>query len=109
MSCPEALHGTFKDWAKLALGVASGGLGLAGTWLMSRRYAKRFFRGVFYAVIAPILWAVHLGQGLRSVLEEDAKDNSDLPDSPTDMTLGLILLFWSFFLQLVLPWFDAKF
>jgi hypothetical protein len=109
MSYPEPLHSSGNDWIKFAVGIVSALLGLCGTWLMSRRYAKQFGRSLLFALLAPVFWLVGNGGGLRTFLAEKVKDNRELPDSITDMVLGLIFLFWSFFLQLTLPWFDLKF
>jgi len=93
---------------KTTLEVASAVFGLLGTWLMSRRYAKEFGRSLAYALITPILFLIGRGDRARSFMKEKIKGNRDLPDSAGEMALGLNLLFWAFFLQLVAPFVEHK-
>ena len=41
------------------------------------------------------------GRHVREFLVAMAESNEDVKDSPGNMTLGVILLFWAFFLQLL--------
>ncbi len=68
---------------------------------MSRRYAEEFWQSVLYAFITPVLFLFGQGERVRAVMTEKIQGNRDVPDSPADMALGLYLLFWAFFLQLV--------
>jgi hypothetical protein len=95
------------DWraAMAAMGLgceyASAVLGILGTALMSRRFAPQVLRSLVYAASWPILWVFGHGQRARRFFIAKAKINWDNPDSPADMTLGLNLLFWAFFVQLL--------
>ena len=86
---------------KFILNVASALFGLLGTWLMSRRYAKQLGRSLLLALISPLLFLFGQGARVRSFVKEKINANRDLPESVTDMALGLTLLFWAFFLQLI--------
>lgn len=76
-------------------------LGMLGAALMSRRYAPQILRSLIYALSWPILCILGQGQRARAFFIARAKINWDIPDSPADMSLGLNLLFWAFFLQLI--------
>lgn len=93
---------------KFFLEVASAVFGLLGTWLMSRRYAKQFGRSVLFALIAPLLILLGQGTRVRDFFKDKATANQDLPESITDMVLGLNLLFWAFFLQLIVPFVELR-
>lgn len=95
-------HGAANPWTAwpFVLGMASAVVGMLGTWLMSRRYAREFLRAVFYAVIWPFLFVFGLGGGIRDLLKNKVKTNSDIAESTVDMVLGMTLLFWAFFLQI---------
>ena len=86
---------------KFILNVAGAVFGLLGTWLMSRRYAKQFGRSLLFALISPLLLLFGRKARVRSFVEGKINANRDLPESIVDMSLGLTLLFWAFFLQLV--------
>ena len=86
---------------KTAVNIASAIFGLLGTWLMSRRYAPEFVRSIFYSLIAPILIVTGNRERVRAFMKSKTEGNRDLPDSVDEMALGLNLLFWAFFLQLV--------
>lgn len=85
---------------KFLLNVASAIFGLMGSWLLSRRYAKPFWRSVLFACIAPFLYV--FGQGARTgeFITSTVEANKDIPDSASEMALGLALLFLAFLLQL---------
>ena len=85
---------------KFAVNTASAIFGLTGTWLMSRRYAEQFIRGVLFAIIVPFLYVVGRGNHVRKYLEAKTMGNKDIPDSAGEMALGLALLFLAFLLQL---------
>jgi len=80
---------------------ASAVAGMFGTWLMSRRYAPRFWRGLLFAVFSPFLFLRGKGPRVRKFYETSVRVNDNVPESPADMALGLNLLFWAFFLQLL--------
>jgi hypothetical protein len=80
---------------------ASAILGILGTMLMSRRFAPQVVRSLVYAASWPFLWIVGRGQHARDFFIARARINWDNADSPADMTLGLNLLVWAFFIQLV--------
>ena len=86
---------------KFIVNFVSAVLGLVGTWLMSRRYARQFGRSFLYALVSPVLLLLGRGGRLRGFVKGKINASRDLPDSVTDMVLGLMLLFWAFFLQLV--------
>jgi len=80
---------------------ASAIFGILGTALMSRRFAPQIFRSMLYAASWPILLVLGQGRRARDFFIAKAKISWDVPDSPADMTLGLNLLFWAFFLQFI--------
>jgi hypothetical protein len=80
---------------------ASAIFGILGTALMSRRYCPQLGRGILYALTWPLLLVIGKGRRAREFFAARASVRWDIPDSPADMTLGLNLLFWAFFLQLV--------
>ena len=91
-------------WAKAAESFceyASAVFGILGTALMARRCSPQVVRGLVYAASWPILLVLGQGRRAREFFVAKAKINWDNADSPADMTLGLNLLFWAFFLQLV--------
>lgn len=97
----------FKEF-KFFLNAASAIFGITGSWLMSRRYAKQFGRSVLFALIAPILYLLGRGDRVRSFIEAKVTGNKDIPDFPSEMALGLALLFLAFLLQLLSAFVDLK-
>jgi hypothetical protein len=75
--------------------------GILGTWLMSRRYARELWRNLVYAFLFPFLILVGKGSRVRDFVKATVNANRDVEDSVTDMTIGLHLLLWAFFLQLI--------
>jgi hypothetical protein len=75
--------------------------GILGTWLMSRRYARRLWRNLLFAFVFPILYLFGQGDHVRDFVKVTINVNRDIEDSVIDMTIGLNLLFWAFFLQLI--------
>lgn len=84
-----------------ALELISALLGIVGAALMSRRFAPHFFRSMLYAAAWPLLCLFGEGRRARAFFEAKAKINWNVPESAADMALGLNLLFWVFFLQLL--------
>lgn len=80
--------------------IVSAVLGIAGTYLMSRRYAPNFLRSLLYAAFWPFLCLIGKGQRARKFFTARAEINKDNPESAGDMALGLNLLFLAFLLQL---------
>ena len=78
---------------------ASAIFGILGTVLMSRRYGRQIGRSILYAATWPFLLLIGRGRQAREFFIARVRLNWDNPDSPADMTLGLNLLFWAFFLQ----------
>jgi len=68
---------------------------------MSRRYAPQLLRTLLYALGSPLL--ILFGQlgRVRDFFKAKANINLNVPEVVADMTLGLNLLVWAFFLQLV--------
>lgn len=91
--------GHIKD-IKSLLNMASAIFGITGTWMMSRRYAKQFGRSVLFACIAPFLFVIGRGDRVREFINAKILGNKDLPDSSSEMALGLAVLFLAFLLQL---------
>lgn len=85
---------------KFLLNMASAIFGITGTWMMSRRYAKQFGRSILFACIAPLLFVFGRGERVREFINAKITGNKDLPDSASEMALGLALLFLAFVLQL---------
>ena len=96
-----ALFLVWPPTAGIVLEFVSAVFGILGTCLMSRRYAPQLLRSMLYAAVWPFLVAVGQGKRWRSFLAAKASVNWDVPDSAEDMALGLNLLFWAFFLQLL--------
>jgi len=91
-------------WLKAAGGCceyASAIFGILGTALMARRCSPQVVRGLLYAASWPVLLVLGQGRRARAFFVAKASINWDTADSPADMTLGLNLLFWAFFLQLL--------
>ncbi len=86
---------------KLAVNVASAAFGIIGTWLMAKRYAREPLRALFFAALLPFIVLFRGRAAVRAFLRAKIALNSDVPDSPIDMILGLNLLFLAFVLQLV--------
>jgi hypothetical protein len=80
---------------------ASAIFGILGTALMSRRCAPQIFRSMLYAASWPVLFILGQGRRARDFFIARARISWDVPDSPADMTLGLNLLLWAFFLQFI--------
>ena|SRR5215469_8170742 len=97
-------HGLFDHLLTInsLLTLASATLGMGGTWLMSRRYAEQLWRSLFYAAVSPLLFLFGQGAHVRDFFRAKISANRDLPESISDMVLGLSFLFWAFFLQLIL-------
>lgn len=89
------------DWTIRVLSFTSAVLGILGTGLMARRYVPQIPRSMLYAAAWPLLCLLGQGQRSRAFFKARASVNWDLPESAADMALGLNLLIWAFFLQLV--------
>jgi len=80
---------------------ASAVFGIWGTALMSRRFAPQIVRSMLFALTYPLMVLLLQGRRVRQYFISKAKLSEHREDSLADMTLGLNLLFWGFFLQLV--------
>ena len=80
---------------------ASAIFGICGTALMSRRFVPQIWRGLLFAATYPIMVLLFQGQRVRQYFISKAKLSETIQDSLADMTLGMNLLFWGFFLQLI--------
>jgi len=80
---------------------ASAIFGIFGTVSMSRRFVPKIWLGVLYSATYPVMCLLGKGRHVREFLVAMAESNEDVKDSPGNMTLGVILLFWAFFLQLL--------
>ncbi len=80
---------------------ASAVFGIFGTVLMSRRIVPKIWRGLLFAATYPIMVLLFQGHRVRQYFISKAKLSADVQDSLADMTLGMNLLFWGFFLQLI--------
>jgi len=89
------------DGLKFLVNLGSVVFGILGTWLMSRRYARKFWPNLFFTFLFPALYLIGKGGDVRNFVNVSIKSNEDIKDSATDMTIGLYLLFWTFFLQLI--------
>ncbi|HEX8817088.1 MAG TPA: hypothetical protein VF753_16445 [Terriglobales bacterium] len=54
-----------------------------------------------FALIYPILIFCGKSDRVRRLVQAKADSSRDMPDSVMNMTLGINLLFWAFFLQLI--------
>jgi hypothetical protein len=77
---------------------ASAIFGIFGTVLMSRRLIPKFWRGMLFAASYPVMVVLLQGSRVRQYFISRAKLGED---SLPDMTLGINLLIWGFFLQLI--------
>ena len=92
----------FKSFgAKFAVNLMAATLGIVGTWLMSRRYAQHFWRNILYTILFPFLFLLGQAKHARNFFTEKIRTNQDLPESLSSMVLGIALLFWAFFFQLI--------
>src|SRR5208337_1506242 len=101
----------FPAWmftAKFLVNLASAVFGMLGTWMISRRYAPGFLRSIFFAVLSPIFVVLGKGCRVRDYARAKVNANRDVPDSVLDMVVGVNLLLWAFFLQLVGIVIDAR-
>jgi hypothetical protein len=89
------------DGLKFLAKLGSVAFGVLGTWLMSRRYARRFWPNLFFAFLFPVLYLFGQGGHVRDFVKTTININRDIEDSVIDMTIGLNLLFWAFVLQLI--------
>jgi hypothetical protein len=96
------------DSAKLIAEMASASFGLAGSWLMARRYAREPIRALFFAMLWPVIFLAGGRNRVREFLREKIRLNDDVPDSPISMVLGLNCLFVAFLLQLVVVYLEAR-
>jgi hypothetical protein len=92
------------SWAGSAAAVCEYGsaiLGLIGTVLMSRRFVPQVVRGIIYAAAWPFMALLFQGGRVRRFFTARATLSMDKPETAADMTMGINLLIWAFFLQLV--------
>lgn len=88
-------------WVELSLEGLSAVFGAFAAYLMSRRYASGFLTGLVFALLAPVMFLLGRGEHVRRYYEARLSANRDVPLSEGQMVLGLNLLFWAFFLQLL--------
>lgn len=89
------------DGLKFLVDLGSVVFGVLGTWLMSRGYARRFWPNLLFAFLFPALYVFGQGRHVRRFVKATINANRDIDDSVIDMTIGLYLLFWAFFLQFI--------
>jgi hypothetical protein len=89
------------DGLKFLADLGSVIFGVLGTWLMSRRYARKFWPNLLFTLLFPLLFLVGQGRHVRNFVKVTINTNRDIEDSVIDMTIGLNMLFWAFFLQLI--------
>jgi hypothetical protein len=80
---------------------ASAVFGICGTFFMSRRIVPKFWRGMLFSLSYPLMVLFFQGHRVREYFVSRAALSSDVKDSLPDLTLGMNLLFWGFFLQLL--------
>jgi hypothetical protein len=83
-----------------ALDSLSAILGMAGTYFMSKRYAKTFFSGVLFALLGLLYYLGGKGDKVRKFYSAESRSNEEIKDSPADMAFGLSLLFAGFLVAL---------
>jgi len=97
--------------AVLRLGayILSAIFGIAGTWLMSRRYARNLLVTIVYALTWPIVVLAGKSKNFRDSYNAEIRANYDVQDQPIDSAFGFNLLFWAFVLQLLALLIEAKY
>jgi hypothetical protein len=93
-------HASWAGSAAVACEYGSAILGLIGTVLMSRRFVPHVTRGIIYAAAWPLMALFFQGERVRKYFIARAKLSMDKPETAADMTMGVNLLIWAFFLQL---------
>ncbi len=89
------------SWLSAGLDTGSALLGIAGTYLMARRYTSNLGLFLVFALLAPVMFALGKGEAVRSYYQNRMLVNRNVPIANTRMVLGLSFLCWAFFLQLV--------
>jgi hypothetical protein len=88
-------------WVAKGVSILSAIMGILGTYFMSLRYTTKFLSTLLFALLTPFMFLVGKGQQVRDFYGSRAQENSDVLNSGWDMALGLNLLVWAFFLQLL--------
>jgi H+/Cl- antiporter ClcA len=96
---PQTAH-SWSAWFVLILSLVGALAGILGTYFMARRYASTFLSGLMFAVGAIFLRAIGEKDKVRQFYAARLQAQSDFANTAADMSLGLMLLFWAFFLQL---------
>jgi len=94
---------------KFCANILSAALGIAGTWLMSRRYARNLLVSVVYALTWPVVLLFGGSKKFRDSYNAEIRANYDVQDQPIDSAFGFNLLFWAFVLQLVAVLIEARY
>lgn len=85
----------------VVLEIGSALFGIYGTYLMSRRYTTSLAFFLVLALFAPIMFALGRGKVVHDYYENRTLANRDVPIATNRMALGLSLLCWAFFFQLL--------
>jgi len=83
------------------LDIGSAVLGIWGTYLMSRRYTTSLLLFLVLALVTPVMFLLGRGQAVYDYYEKRTMANRDVPVAIGRMALGLGLLCWAFFFQLL--------
>ena len=85
----------------VVLEIGSALFGIYGTYLMSRRYTTSLVLFLALALFAPVMFALGKGKTVHDYYENRTLANRDVPIATNRMALGLSLLCWAFFFQLL--------
>jgi hypothetical protein len=88
--------------ARIYLELGSAIFGIFGTLLMTRRYTSGTPMALLIALMAPVLYLAGQGERVREFYTARTRANREVPVAASRMALGLNLLCWAFFLQLLL-------
>ena len=86
----------------MVLEVASALLGISGTYLMSRRYTRSLVVFLFFTLVTPLMFIIGKGKEVHDYYHSRMLANKNVPIANSRMVVGLSLLAWAFFLQLLL-------
>jgi hypothetical protein len=93
-------HEETLKWCVAGLDLLSALLGMLGSYFAAKRYTRSFFSGIRFAALTLWLYCRGKQSQVNKVFNERYRANADIPDTPSDMALGLHLIFLAFLVQL---------